>query len=82
MAEKIRVVILGHIQRGGAPSFNDRLNATLFGEKAVELLLTGTTKHLIGIQNGKVSHQPFTETTTKSTLKNPNFLSLIEKLIN
>lgn len=82
MAEKIRVVILGHIQRGGAPSFNDRLNATLFGEKAVELLLAGTTKHLIGIQNGKVSHQPFTENTTKSTLKNPNFLSLIEKLIN
>jgi 6-phosphofructokinase 1 len=82
MAEKIRVVILGHIQRGGAPSFNDRLNATLFGEKAVELLLAGTTKQLIGIQNGKVSHQPFTENATKSTLKNPNFLSLIEKLGN
>lgn len=82
MAQKIRVVILGHIQRGGAPSFKDRLNATLFGEKAVELLLAGTTKHLIGIKNGKVSHQPFTENATKSTLKNPNFLSLIEKLSN
>jgi 6-phosphofructokinase 1 len=82
MSEKIRVVILGHIQRGGAPSFIDRLNATLFGEKAVELLLAGTTKHLIGIKNGKVSHLPFTENVTKSTLKNPNFLSLIEKLGN
>ena len=36
-----RVTVLGHIQRGGAPSAFDRVLATRFGVKAVELVLKG-----------------------------------------
>ncbi|KAM0677432.1 hypothetical protein BDAP_001933 [Binucleata daphniae] len=35
-----RVVKLGHVQRGGAPSAFDRIMSTLFGIKAVEFLLS------------------------------------------
>jgi len=35
----VRVSILGHIQRGGSPSANDRINATRMGVAAVEALL-------------------------------------------
>src|SRR4030095_16939711 len=36
-----RYVVLGHLQRGGAPTAFDRTLATRFGGKAVELLLNG-----------------------------------------
>jgi 6-phosphofructokinase 1 len=34
-------VVLGHLQRGGAPTSFDRILATRFGGKAVELVLRG-----------------------------------------
>ena len=36
-----RFVVLGHLQRGGAPTAFDRTLATRFGGKAVELILDG-----------------------------------------
>jgi phosphofructokinase-like protein len=40
--KEARCVVLGHLQRGGAPTAFDRTLATRFGGKAVELLLTNT----------------------------------------
>ena len=39
--KETRYVVLGHLQRGGAPTSFDRTLATRFGGKAVELLLKG-----------------------------------------
>lgn len=39
--KETRYVVLGHLQRGGAPTAFDRTLATRFGGKAVELLLEG-----------------------------------------
>ena len=39
--KEARYVVLGHLQRGGAPTAFDRTLATRFGGKAVELLLHG-----------------------------------------
>ena len=39
--KETRYVVLGHLQRGGAPTAFDRTLATRFGGKAVELLLNG-----------------------------------------
>jgi 6-phosphofructokinase 1 len=39
--KEARNVVLGHLQRGGAPSSSDRVLATRLGGKAVELLLGG-----------------------------------------
>lgn len=47
-----RITILGHIQRGGSPSALDRILATRFGAKAVELLLEGQSGKMVGwVQN-------------------------------
>lgn len=47
-----RVTVLGHIQRGGAPTGRDRVNATKMGYLAVELLLAGKTNRIVCTNNG------------------------------
>jgi 6-phosphofructokinase 1 len=44
-----RVTVLGHYQRGGAPTVFDRLLGSRFGSKAVDLLLSGTKGVMIGL---------------------------------
>lgn len=63
--EKIRVSILGHIQRGGAPTFLDRKLGTDFGCMAVETLIAGEKNKLVGLNNGKVMTYEFTNNITK-----------------
>ncbi|BBB93511.1 6-phosphofructokinase [Methylomusa anaerophila] len=45
-----RVSVLGHIQRGGAPTVTDRLLASRMSEMAVTLLQQGVTNVMVGIQ--------------------------------
>ena len=47
----VRVSVLGHMQRGGAPSCSDRVLASRMGVKAVELLIDGKTNLMVGLQN-------------------------------
>ncbi|WP_077308079.1 6-phosphofructokinase [Terribacillus halophilus] len=49
-----RVTILGHVQRGGSPTANDRVLASRLGGKAVDLLLEGKSGRMVGIQNNKL----------------------------
>ncbi len=44
-----RMVVLGHVQRGGAPSAFDRILATRMGNQAAELLLAGKHGVMVGI---------------------------------
>lgn len=49
-----RVSVLGHIQRGGSPSGRDRVIASQFGSRAVEILKEGRGGVAIGMQNHQV----------------------------
>jgi 6-phosphofructokinase 1 len=70
LAEKIkdaagydyRVCVLGHIQRGGAPSARDRILASRLGVAAVEALLEGKTGVMVGEIHGKIAFTPIAET--------------------
>ncbi|PZX65934.1 6-phosphofructokinase [Hydrotalea sandarakina] len=53
-----RVCILGHIQRGGAPSCHDRLVASHMGYYAVESLLIGRHNVMVGVINNKIHYTP------------------------
>jgi 6-phosphofructokinase 1 len=55
----IRVCILGHIQRGGSPSCQDRLIASHMGYYAVESLLVGRSNVMVGVVNNKIHYTPF-----------------------
>ncbi|ADD02881.1 6-phosphofructokinase [Thermoanaerobacter mathranii subsp. mathranii str. A3] len=50
----LRYTILGHIQRGGAPTVMDRVLASQMGARAVELLLENKTKRIISIRNNQI----------------------------
>jgi len=54
----IRVTVLGHIQRGGAPTCFDRVLASRMGVKAVESLLEGKSNYMVGINNDKIDLTP------------------------
>ena len=55
---EIRVSVLGHMQRGGAPSCYDRVLASRLGVKAVESLLEGKSNYMVGMINDKVALTP------------------------
>ena len=54
----VRVSVLGHMQRGGAPSCFDRVLASRMGVHAVELLIDGKSNVMVGLQNGKMTTTP------------------------
>ncbi len=58
---EVRVTVLGHIQRGGAPSCYDRVLASRLGVGAIDALLRGETNVMIGIAHNKVTSVPFSE---------------------
>lgn len=49
-----RVSVLGHIQRGGSPTARDRVLASQFGARAVELLMDGQGGLAVGMRNHQV----------------------------
>jgi 6-phosphofructokinase 1 len=51
-----RVSVLGHIQRGGAPTAFDRILGTRFGVKAVELVKEGKFGKMVSYQNNHIKY--------------------------
>lgn len=60
-----RVTTLGHIQRGGSPTCNDRVLASILGSNAVNALMQGKSGVMIGQINGHITYTPFEEACTK-----------------
>ncbi|WP_073284163.1 6-phosphofructokinase [Hymenobacter psychrotolerans] len=75
-----RVTIIGHIQRGGAPSAADRLLASQIGIAAVEGLLNGMHNVMAGIVDRKLVYTPFSDTINKKKLINQSFMRMVEIL--
>ncbi|GAA4278448.1 6-phosphofructokinase [Aquimarina mytili] len=62
---EVRVSVLGHIQRGGAPSCYDRVLASKLGVGAVEALLEGKSEVMIGIVHKTVTIVPLKKALDK-----------------
>ena len=58
---ELRVTILGHMQRGGAPTFSDRMLATRLGAAAVEKLARGEHGVLVGTIRSQITTTPLAE---------------------
>jgi 6-phosphofructokinase 1 len=77
----VRVSILGHIQRGGAPTALSREVACKLGARAVELLLEGKQGLMVGLVSDKIIETPVEEVVRKkkkidlATYKLANMLS-------
>lgn len=55
----IKVTILGHLQRGGSPTYFDRVLASRMGIAAVEGLLKGENDVMVGIRNNEIVYNKF-----------------------
>ena len=53
-----RLVVLGHVQRGGTPTIFDRLLGTRLGAEAIAALAAGERGILIGLSQGRIQHIP------------------------
>jgi 6-phosphofructokinase 1 len=77
-----KVAILGHQQRGGSPSAQDRILATRLGSAAVELLLKGECDLMLGVSGEQIVSVPFDIATTREKHTPKDFLALAGILAN
>lgn len=52
---EVRLSVLGYAQRGGSPTARSRLLASLFADKAVELLSKEQGSRIVGLQKGRIT---------------------------
>ncbi len=71
-----RVSILGHLQRGGAPSCYDRVIASRMGLGAVEGLIEGKTDCMVGIINDRETYTPLKESISQTNVPNRDELRI------
>lgn len=75
-----RVVIVGHIQRGGSPTTFDRVLASRLGVKAVEALLDGQNKIMVGFKNNHVSYTSLEDAISLNRTINKELLNISDIL--
>ena len=76
----IRVTVLGHIQRGGAPTARDRMLASRSGIAAVDAIIHKNHNTIIGIVNGNIHYSSFYETLKKKKTINEDWLRMLQIL--
>ena len=76
----VRVAVIGHLQRGGAPSGQDRLLASRLGNAAVEALLDGHKNAMVGMIGDQIKHTPLSIAIKNQKEINLDLLRLAEML--
>ena len=76
----MRVVVLGHLQRGGNPTPEDRILGSQLGDAAVRAVLRGETGEMVGCVNGVARLCPFDETFASHRAIPENLLELVGTL--
>lgn len=66
-----RVVVLGHVQRGGSPTHTDRLLGSRFGVKAVEMIEEGAFGQMVALRGRSVAAVPIEEAVGALNLVDP-----------
>lgn len=80
LATDIRVTVLGHIQRGGRPTVNDRVLASRLGLEAVRALRDGKVGVAIGQIAGEIAYTPFETAIKYHQTINKTLLEMVEIL--
>ncbi|MFW5790034.1 MAG: 6-phosphofructokinase [Halanaerobiaceae bacterium] len=71
-----RVIILGHLQRGGSPTAMDRILASRMGFEAVKLLRDGKNKLMVGYRNHEIVSTSLNEVLTEEDKINHDIVEL------
>jgi 6-phosphofructokinase 1 len=70
--KETRCTVLGHLQRGGAPTTLDRILGTRFGVKAVKLIAEKQFGSMVSYQNYQVRHVPIADAVNRLRLVPPD----------
>ena len=76
----VRVSILGHLQRGGAPSANDRILASRLGEAAIQALMEDQHNIMVGIHNNEIVYVPFDQAIKNDKPIDKNLIRVLNEL--
>jgi 6-phosphofructokinase 1 len=77
---EIKVTVLGHIQRGGSPTCNDRVLASRLGIAAVEALRDGRKGVMIGVEHRSIAYVPFEKAIKHHLELSPGMLRIADIL--
>ena len=66
LASEVRATVLGHVQRGGAPTPFDRVLATQFGNEAAQLLMAGRSNQMVTLEGERLASLPLAEVAHQS----------------
>ncbi len=61
----IKVTILGHLQRGGSPTYFDRVLASKMGVAAIEGLIAGRNDAMVGVRDNKMVYNDYNTIMTQ-----------------
>ncbi len=76
-----RVSVLGHIQRGGSPTVEDRMKASMLGEKAALALMNGVSNVVFGFDAGKVVEINLADAVHNQKTLDPELVRLARVLV-
>ncbi|MEO7802416.1 MAG: ATP-dependent 6-phosphofructokinase, partial [Ginsengibacter sp.] len=79
-SQDVRVCVLGHIQRGGAPSCFDRVIASRMGYTAVECLIEGRHNIFVGILNNRMHYIPLNEAVKRKQKISDEWMKIVRIL--
>lgn len=57
----VRVTILGHLQRGGSPTANDRILASRLGAAAIDAIMEDQRNVMVGVVHDEIVYVPFSK---------------------
>ena len=75
-----RVTVIGHVQRGGAPTVSDRMLASRIGIGCVNGLLEGRRNVMTGIVDSKLVYIPLMEAISRKKAIDPGFVKMVDIL--
>lgn len=78
----IRPMIVGHIQRGGDASFQDRLLGVRMAAHAVQCLLEGKTNRVVGVRSSEIIDEDLVDALAARRKFNVDLYKLANKLVD
>lgn len=78
----IRPMIVGHIQRGGDATFQDRLLGVRMASHAVQCLIDGKTNRVVGIRNNEIIDEDIVEALSERRSFNMDLYRLANKMVD
>ncbi|KAA6351378.1 ATP-dependent 6-phosphofructokinase 1 [termite gut metagenome] len=76
----VRVIILGHVQRGGRPTAYDRILASRLGAAAIDALREDQRNVMTGINNDEIVYVPFSKAIKKNKPMKKELVNVLKTL--